>query len=597
MSSSTRSLVSVFLVHRISFFKATGFSVLNKTFDVLPEILIGLAIDVVLQKNPSYLLQLGIDQPIHQLFALGAATLLIWIFESLFEFLLKIEWRNLAQKVQHQLRIQGWNSLLNQSSQWFDSQSTGKLISTVNDDVNQLERFANDGFNQLIQLCVSTLLIGAWFFISAPQLACIAILPAPVIIFAAFRFQKKIQPLYSKVREKAGVIASQLSNNIIGISTIKSYNAQTSETQRLVAMSEDYLDYNRKAIRVSSSFTPLIRMAVLSGFIVTLIWGGLQVFDGKISPGIYASLVFLTQRLLWPFTHLGAIADDFERAKSSYQRIQELIRLSQSKIGNSTPNAKSLASATVEFDQVQFSYPGREFSLEGIDFKVAPHSSLGVVGPTGSGKSTLLKLMLHILKPTQGQIRVGGVPLEEIPMDQLNSFVGWVSQDSWLFPGSLFENITWLKQEPAPHDIFWKKWENLLEITELAPFIQSLPQGRQTQVGERGVTLSGGQRQRIALARALFRDPKILILDEATSALDNETELAVHRTLEKLKSKTTIIMVAHRLSTVRNADQILVIEQGRIKAQGAHDSLLQTNALYRRLWSIQTGHLESSDLN
>ena len=302
-------------------------SVLNKLFDVMPEILIGMAIDVVVRQEASFLADIGIVNPFYQILFLGAVTIAVWGFESLFQFFLQVLWRNLSQTLQHDLRLDAYGHMQDLDMAWFEDSSTGKLVAILNDDVNQLERFLDGGANALIQVATSVIAVGSVFFYVSPQIALMAFTPVPVILIGAFWFQRRAQPLYANVREKVGMLSTRLANNISGIATIKSFTREKHELEALRVESEAYVDANRSAIRISSAFIPIIRMAILVGFVATLIYGGKLTLDGELNAGAYSVLVFLTQRLLWPLTRLAETIDLFERAMASTRRILNLIEV------------------------------------------------------------------------------------------------------------------------------------------------------------------------------------------------------------------------------------------------------------------------------
>ena len=300
-------------------------SVLNKLFDVMPEILIGMAIDVVVRQEQSFLADFGILEPFHQMLFLGVITIAVWALESLFQFFLQVLWRNLSQSLQHDLRLDAYSHMQDLDMAWFEDTSTGKLVAILNDDVNQLERFLDGGANALIQVATSIIAVGAVFFYISPQIALMAFTPIPVIVLGAFWFQRRAQPLYANVREKVGLLSTRLANNIAGIATIKSFTREKYELEQLRQESGDYVTANQGAIRISSAFIPVIRMAILAGFVATLIYGGKLTLDGQLNAGAYSVLVFLTQRLLWPLTRLAETVDLFERAMTSTRRILNLI--------------------------------------------------------------------------------------------------------------------------------------------------------------------------------------------------------------------------------------------------------------------------------
>lgn len=550
----------------------------------MPEILIGIAIDVVVSREDSFLATLGLVTPQSQIIALAVLTFFIWAGESIFEYLHLILWRNLAQTLQAELRQDAYDNVQAQTLSFFEERSSGELIAILNDDVNQLERFLDGGANELIQTFVSVILVGAVFFILSPLIAMLAFTPIPAIVIGAFFFLRKANPLYADVRIKVAELAARLSNNIGGISTIKAFTAEQRESDRLWQTSQRYVAANRKAIAVSSAFIPVIRMAILAGFLCTLIVGGLQALDGTLNVGAYGILVFLTQRLLWPLTGLAQVIDLYERAMASTRRILSLIEEPVSLRDEGTRSIPQPLSAELEFSQLNFAYPSSGAGIKDINFKVNAGTTTALVGTTGSGKSTLIKLLLRFYTPDSGSIKLDNVSIDEFPLQSLRQQIGLVSQDIYLFDGSIAENIRYGK--PVADDAEVEKAARAAEAWE---FIEALPLGLETAVGERGVRLSGGQRQRLSLARAILKDPPILVLDEATSAVDNETEAAIQKSLAIVSENRTVLVIAHRLSTIVAAQQIIVFNDGRIAEKGTHQELLGTEGLYHSQWMVQTG--------
>lgn len=575
--------------HRNRIRLASLCSVLNKLFDVMPEILIGVAIDVVVRQEQSFVADFGISDPFNQLLLLGALTIAVWGLESLFEFFLLILWRNLAQNLQHDLRLDAYGHMQDLDMAWFEDASTGKLVAILNDDVNQLERFLDGGANALIQVATSIITVGAVFFYISPQIAVMAFTPIPVIILGAFWFQRRAQPLYANVREKVGLLATRLANNIAGIATIKSFTRERYELAQLERESLEYATANRGAIRISSAFIPIIRMAILAGFVATLVYGGKLTLDGELNAGAYSVLVFLTQRLLWPLTRLAETVDLFERAMASTRRILNLIETPVHTRSGSIALPIEQVRGELTFEDVSFAYSNGAKVLHGINLQVAPGETIAVVGQTGSGKSTLMKLLLRFYAPTGGSVKLDGIDLAELQLPGLRAAFGLVSQDVFLFHGSVAENIAYGRINAGMAEI-----EAAARAAEAHDFIQQLPQGYDTIVGERGQKLSGGQRQRVSIARAVLKDPPVLILDEATSAVDNETEAAIQRSMKVITQGRTTLVVAHRLSTIVNADRIYVLDQGRIAEQGSHAELLADDGIYAALWRVQAG-ISNSD--
>ena len=570
--------------YRLKTWLASICSFLNKLFDLAPPALIGIAVDVVVKQQDSILAQWGIKDVFWQLAIITGLSAIVWALESIFEYAYDYLWRNLAQDIEHDLRLEAYSHLQELELAYFEERSTGGLISILNDDINQLERFLDGGANEVIQVMTTVIVIGAAFFAASPAVAALSMLPIPFIIWGSIAFQSRLAPLYADVREKVSFLNGQLSNNLSGITTIKSFTSEDYETGRIETQSEAYRQSNRKAIVLSAAFIPLIRIVIFLGFIATLFLGGLEVVAGRLSVGTYSVLVFLTQRLLWPLTRLGDTMDRYQRAMASTNRVMNLLDTPIAiRTGDIRLPVSSIKGA-LEFKNVTFYYNQRKPILQYFSLTLAAGKTTAIVGATGSGKSTLVKLILRLYEVQYGKIYLDGIELTSLNLKDLRRAIGLVSQDVFLFHGTVAENIAYGSFEASNREIV-----NAAKIAEAHEFIAQLPDGYKTIVGERGQKLSGGQRQRIAIARAVLKNPPILILDEATSAVDNETEAAIQRSLERITKNRTTIAIAHRLSTVRNADCIFVMDEGRVIESGQHEQLLEHDGVYASLWRVQSG--------
>jgi ATP-binding cassette, subfamily B, bacterial len=570
--------------HRGQVVWGTVLTVLNKVFDVFPEILIGIAIDVIVNENESFVADLtGVEGRWEQLLILAAINAVVWIGESASEWGYQVVWRNLAQTVEHEARMDTYAHVQRLELGYFEDQSTGGLMSVLNDDVNQLERFLDVGATAIIQVVVNVLIVGAIFLLADPWLFLVAFAPIPVIVFGSFLYQRLLEPRYADVRSRVGHLSGTLSNNLGGIATIKAFTAEDRETARVAGESDAYREANRRAIRLSSAFVPIIRIAILAGFTMTLLVGGNQVLDGDLAVGFFSVLVFMTQRLLWPLTRLGETFDLYQRAMASTRRILDLLSVRPRIIEGSGLLPRPVTGA-IRFDDVRFSYASGPEVLRGLDLDIPAGETHAVVGLTGAGKSTIVKLLLRLYEPSGGRVTVDGVDVRDLTFGDLRGAIGLVSQDVFLFDGTVRENIAYGDPD-APDEAI----EEAARLAEAHDFIQALPEGYDTMVGERGQKLSGGQRQRLSIARAIVRNPAILVLDEATSSVDNETEAAIQRSLETVSRNRTTLVIAHRLSTIRHADRIHVLERGQVKEAGTHDELLEAGGLYAALWRVQTG--------
>jgi ATP-binding cassette subfamily B protein len=577
-----RRLLRYAAPHRRRIWVASVCSVLNKIFDLGPPVLIGAAVDVIVQGEDSFLAGFGVVDVWGQLLLLSGITLVVWLLESVFQYAYGLLWRNLAQTVEHELRVDAYRHLQDLDLAYYEERSTGALMSVLSDDINQLERFLDIGANELLQVTTTVIVIGGAFIVLAPSVSWMAIVPMPIVVWGSIRFQRLLMPYYAEVRERVGRLNARLANNLGGITTIKAYTAELYETGQVERESAAYREANRRAIQVSAAFVPLIRIVILFGFTATLLYGGLEAVQGSLSVGTYSVLVFLTQRLLWPLTRLGETLD--QRAMASTTRVMAVLDTPFKIRSGGRPLELTKVQGAIEVKNLTFAYAEGPPVLHDVSLTVPAGETLGIVGSTGSGKSTLVKLLLRLYAVQEGSISLDGSPIDEIRLEDLRGSMALVSQDVFLFHGTVRENIVYGSWDATDEQI-----ERAARLAEAHEFIGRLPRRYETIVGERGQKLSGGQRQRIAIARAILKDPRVLILDEATSAVDNETEAAIQRSLEQITRGRTTLAIAHRLSTVRRADRICVLEQGRIVELGTHDELIGLGGLYAALWRVQTG--------
>ena len=558
------------------------YSILNKIFDLAPPILIGIAIDIVVEGSDSFIGNLGYSDRRQQLIILAVLTFIIWGLESAFDYIAAVTWRNISQDIEHSLRTDAFNNVLGLDLAFFENKSSGRLMAILNDDVNQLETFLDNGANRLVQTATTVLVIGGTFLYISPLVAVFAFIPIPIIIFGSLRFTNRIAERYTKIRNDIENLNANLSNSITGILTVKSFNREKKESERITLSSNEVKSANYHAIRLSAAFIPIIRIAILFGFTATLLIGGFLALDGEIKVATYSVMLFITQRLLWPLTELGVIFDSYQKAMASFRRIINLKNTSPT-IDNGNEKLTSF-NKKIEISNLNFEYVKNFPVLNDISIDINKGQTTAIVGSTGSGKSTLIKLILRLYDSTSGEIKFDGKNIRDLELDSLRNKIGLVSQDIFLFEGTVFENIAYGNLDAKDEEV----WE-AAKLSESDKFINLLPNKENTIVGERGQKLSGGQRQRISIARAILKNPEILILDEATSAVDNETEAAIQRSINTLKEGRTVIAIAHRLSTIRNAEIIYVLEEGKVVESGNHESLLEINGVYSKLWSVQTG--------
>ncbi len=578
-------------------------SVVARALDLLPPVLLAVAVDSIFFDERPFSLWLVPDAwlpttQVEQLYVATGLIALSFFGGAAFHWTRNWGWNSFAQHIQHAVRTDTYDKMQRLNMDFFADKQTGEMMSILSNDVNRLERFLNDGMNSAFRLGVMVIGIAAILLYWNWQLAVVTLTVVPVIGYFTYRFVQTIQPKYAEVRSSVGQLNSRLENNLGGIQVIKSSNTETYESDRVDDVSEEYFSANWDAIGTRIKFFPGLRLLSGIGFILTFVLGGVWVltyqqtgaaplfFSGGLSPGEFVGFILFTQRFIWPMAQFGQIINMYQRAYASAARIFGLMDEPARIVED--PNADELVvdDGRVVYDDVTFGYDD-ETIVEDISFTVDGGDTLALVGPTGAGKSTVLKLLLRMYDVDEGSIEIDGTDLRDVTIPSLRRSIGYVSQDTFMFYGTVAENIRYGTFGAAHDDVV-----DAAKAAEAHEFIENLPDGYDTEIGERGVKLSGGQRQRLSIARAVLRDPEILVLDEATSDVDTETEMLIQRSLDRLTENRTTFSIAHRLSTIKDADEIVVLEDGRIVERGDHEELLANDDLYAHLWGVQAGEID-----
>ncbi|PSP96701.1 multidrug ABC transporter ATP-binding protein [Halobacteriales archaeon QS_5_70_17] len=575
-------------------------SIVARVLDLLPPLLLALAVDAIFLDSRAFDLWLVPEalEPTTRAGQLRLSAGLIavaFLGGAAFHWTRNWGWNAFAQHIQHAIRTDTYDKMQRLNMDFFADKQTGEMMSVLSNDVNRLERFLNDGMNSAFRLGVMVVGISVVLFVTNWQLALIALVPVPLIALFTYKFVQVIQPKYADVRSSVGRVNSRLENNLGGIQVIKAANTESYESDRVEDVSGDYFDANWDAIGTRIKFFPGLRVLAGVGFVITFIVGGLWVItpggigplSGDLSPGNFVLFILYTQRFIWPMAQFGQIINMYQRARASAARLFGLMD-EPSRIAED-PDADDLVvtDGRVEYEDVSFGYDQEETIVEDVSFTVEGGETLALVGPTGAGKSTVLKLLLRMYDVGEGRIAIDGQDLRNVTIPSLRRQVGYVSQDTFLFYGTVAENIRYGTFDAGREAVI-----EAAKAAEAHEFITNLPEGYDTEVGERGVKLSGGQRQRISIARAVLKDPEILVLDEATSDVDTETEMLIQRSLDRLTEDRTTFAIAHRLSTIKDADRIVVLEDGRVVERGTHGDLLAEDGLYAHLWGVQAGEID-----
>jgi ABC-type multidrug transport system fused ATPase/permease subunit len=488
----------------------------------------------------------------------------------------------LGEKFILDLRVRLYAYLQRLSLSFFERTSTGELMSRVTNDVNALENFVTHG-SALGAVALLQLLGGAIIlFVLDVHLALLVLLPVPILAVSLRYFNTRIRPVYRRVRARLGNINSQLQDSLSGMRVIQAFVQEDRELERFTTESENYYQARVQGIRYWSTFFPAMRFVAAMGTVIVLGAGAVMVVNGEMSLGTLVAFLSYVTSFYQPINRLTDIDNVFQEAIAAGERIFEL--LDETAEIKNAPGAVELPpiQGHVVFDDVHFRYGTGDKVLHNVDFQMAPGEVMALVGPSGAGKTSIASLLCRFYDPIHGTITVDGHDLRQVTLDSLRSQIAVVLQDTFLFNTTVRENL--LLGKPGASA------EELVDAARAAyahDFIESLPEGYDTEIGERGVKLSGGQKQRLALARAILADPRILILDEATSSVDAEAEYLIQQALETVLEGRTALVIAHRLSTIRNADKIIALEDGRIAEVGDHQALMQRGGLYSQLYQRQ----------
>ncbi|GAB3687494.1 ABC transporter ATP-binding protein [Salinarchaeum chitinilyticum] len=615
-------------------------NVIARSASLLPPLVLGVAIDAVFVGDSQYTLPL-----LPQAWVPGSQSGQFWFSAALivgafvvtgvFTWVYGVAANIFAHRVMHEVRTDTFARMQRLDMPFFDDKQTGEVMSVLNNDASNLEVFLDNALQNSARLGVMLLGIAALLFYINPQLALVTLTVIPVMIGFTLWFMRAVEPRYVAQRSSVGDLNTRLENSLSGIELVKASATEDRETEKVTDASYDYFQHTMSVLKLNYLYRPGMEFLAGVSFAATFIVGGVWLFSGPPGPfsgsltvGEFVTFIFMTQRIVTPLAEVSNIVDQYENAKASSERVFGLMDVPVRIEDPEDPVELDDPEGRVVYDDVDFAYPESalaaaegaerdrmgtdggsdaataatdaragedhpprstgELVLEGVDFTAEPGETVALVGPTGAGKSTVCKLLLRLYDVTDGAIRVDGHDVRECSLSSLRRSIGYVSQDVVLFDGTVEDNVRYGRFDATREDVV-----EAAKMAEAHEFIENLPQGYDTRIGEDGVKLSGGQRQRLSIARTILRDPEILVFDEATSAVDTETELLIQRSLDRLAADRTTFVIAHRLSTIREADQILVLEGGQIVERGTHEELIDRGDLYASLWGVQAGEIES----
>lgn len=505
-----------------------------------------------------------------------------YIGRALFTYLYRYLSHVAAWKLVADMRVLVYEHLQKLSLSFYQDKQTGQLMSRAINDTAALEVLIAHAVPDLVTNILILIGTGILLFVINPLLAALTLIPIPFLALGGVVFVKKIQPNFRKAQATLGDLNAVVQDNISGIKEIQVFNQQQRESKRVERRAKKYTSSILRALKLSAMFHPVVEMVSSFGTVIVVGCGGWLALRNYVSiADIVAFLMFLGL-FYQPITTLARVIEDLQQASAGAERIFELLDTQPDIVDSKGAKEISRAKGEIVFKDVSFHYIPESPVLKKINFTAKPGKMIALVGPTGVGKTTIISLIARFYDPTEGQILLDGVNLKDIKMASLRNQISIVLQDIFLFNGSVADNIAYGSKEASFEDIV-----KAAKIARAHDFIMDLPEGYDTVIGERGVKLSGGQKQRLSIARAVLRDTPILILDEATASVDVQTEIHIQQAIQELAGSRTIIVIAHRLSTVKQSDQILVLKEGEIVESGIHDELIKENGLYRQLCEVQ----------
>ncbi len=491
--------------------------------------------------------------------------------------------RWLGNKVIYDLRTSAYEYLQRLSLSFFNKKETGRLMSRISRDTERLQQFIVRGIQEFLMNILTLLGMCLVLFIVNWRLAALTLIPMPVVTIASIIYGKKMHTVFHKVMRRMAGMSAILADTIPGVRVVKAFAAEDREVDRFNAINLDYFKTSMYAAKLSTIYFPLMGLATFIGGIMIRFFGGKNILSGEMTLGALTLFMGYMWRFYAPIRGLTRLNEMLQRSAAAAERIFEILD-SQPEVDDKKDAVElPTIQGDIEFDNVVFSYDDENNALDGISFQVKAGQMIGLSGPSGAGKTTLINLIGRFYDVTDGSISIDGYDVRDVTMKSLRDQIGIVLQEPFLFHGSISENIAYGKPKASRAEIV-----AAAKAANAHNFIMKAPDGYDTMVGERGSGLSGGERQRISIARAVLKNPRILILDEATSSVDTETESLIQSAIERLVKGRTTFAIAHRLSTLRKADKLIILDGGEITEQGSHNELLDNNSLYKRLVDLQS---------
>jgi ATP-binding cassette subfamily B protein len=564
--------------------KAMKYSLLNNILSLTVPLSLGLIVSTSLSGSLSFLTKLGLRNPMLQIGLLGGVFFISRAAESVVEYKCKKEWKQYATDIEHALRVKAYTHIQQMDMADLENQSTGQLMNLIHYDSVKIRQFLETVPHSAIDKAGSFAFGSVFLLLISPIPFFMSLIPLPLLYWLFHRYHKKLSELYQIQGERESYVNHLLANSLSGLPTIKSFTSEDYEQERLAASSQEMRQRMMDAYSLSTYYAGLTWYVISVGIALPIIYGGFLVLSGTLSTTMYMMQCFLLPRLITIMAGLDREYDLYHNAVSASQRLSDMLNRKAQIINGDHQLFLETNCGDILFDGVSFGYHSSNEILKAFELHISSNETIAFVGSTGSGKTTLIKLLLRFYDVKEGRILLDGVDLRNVNLRDLRQAIGLVSQEVYLFHGTIYENLRYGRPDATFDEVI-----EAAQAAEALDFIRDLPDGFDTLIGERGQKLSGGQQQRLSIARTILKNPPILIMDEATSSVDNETEAAIQRSIDRISRGRTTIIIAHRLSTVRHVDQIYLIKDGQVKEQGTHFELVALDGYYAYLWKLQTG--------
>jgi ATP-binding cassette, subfamily B, multidrug efflux pump len=570
------------------------FVIISNVFAILPAQLVRTSLDLVEENIKLFSLFKGTEgeSDVYQniagsVFIYAILMLLMALLRGVFLFLVRQTIIVMSRHIEFDLKNEVFNHYQSLPLSFYRKNNTGDLINRISEDVGRVRMYIGPAIMYGLNLITLFLMVIPYMLSVNPKLTLYALIPLPFLSISIYFVNNIIERRSEQIQRSLSELSTFVQEAFSGIRVIKAFVREKDSVNQFEKASEDYKDKSLKLALVNALFFPLIMAMIGLSVILTVYMGGVEVLNGRVTYGNIAEFIIYVNMLTWPVTSLGWVTSIVQRAEASQKRINEFLK-TENEIISGTKSAAEFKGHIV-FDKVGFYYPDSGIkALEDVSFEIKPGESMAIIGTTGSGKSTIANLICRMYDTTEGKILMDGHPIKDFELDELRSKIGYVPQDVFLFSDTISSNIAFGKD-----GLENEKMEQAASNADLLENISRFPKGFDTRLGERGITLSGGQKQRVSIARAIARDPKILLLDDCLSAVDTQTENAILSNLKRIMEGKTTIIISHRVSSAKLADKILVLDDGKLIESGSHVQLMDKNGVYRELYEKQ---LVSEDL-